>query len=281
MRFLCGFILFSLALVTPTATNAGEIKRIIALSPSSVEMLFEIGVGDRVIGTVEHADFPEAAKNIPRLGNYVGVNIEKIVSLKPDLIVGWKSGNKQSDLKKLESLGLNLVYVDPKSLPAVSKDLRRLGKIIGVEEQAEAAAHKFDERYASLLSENKVKRKVRVFYQLWYDPIITVGKDSWVEALIHDCNGENIFKSSKAPYPVVSIESVLVKDPEVIVMASHSDAAKSREALWKNWNNISAVKNNLLEVVDGSSLLRAGPRAVDGLALLCGAIDKARNIQTN
>ena len=281
MRFLFGLIFFSLALLTPNAGNANEIKRIIALSPSSVEMLFEIGVGDRVIGTVEHADFPEAAKNIPRLGNYVGVNIEKIVSLKPDLIVGWKSGNKQSDLKKLQSLGLNLVYVDPKSLPAVSKDLRRLGKIIGVEEQAEAAAQKFDERYASLLSENKVKRKVRVFYQLWYDPIRTVGKDSWVEALIHDCNGENIFKSSKAPYPVVSIESVLVKDPEVIVMASHSDAAKSREALWKNWNNISAVKNDLLEVVDGSSLLRAGPRAVDGLALLCEAIDKARNIQTN
>ena len=281
MRFLFGLIFFSLALLTPNAGNANEIKRIIALSPSSVEMLFEIGVGDRVIGTVEHADFPEAAKNIPRLGNYVGVNIEKIVSLKPDLIVGWKSGNKQSDLKKLQSLGLNLVYVDPKSLPAVSKDLRRLGKIIGVEEQAEAAAQKFDERYASLLSENKVKRKVRVFYQLWYDPIRTVGKDSWVEALIHDCNGENIFKSSKAPYPVVSIESVLVKDPEVIVMASHSDAAKSRETLWKNWNNISAVKNDLLEVVDGSSLLRAGPRAVDGLALLCEAIDKARNIQTN
>jgi len=261
-----------------TQLFAKEIKRIVALSPSSVEMLFEIGVGDRVVAAVERADFPEAAKKIPRVGNYVGLNIEKIVSLEPDLIVAWTSGNKQADIKKLESLGLNVIHVDPKNLETVSKDMRRLGKAIGVEDAAEEAANKFEREHSSIKSHYAEKRKVRVFYQLWYDPIRTVGDKSWVQSLIHDCNGENIFKKAEAPYPVVSVESVLVKNPEVMIMASHSDASKSRDALWKKWPTISAVKNNLLEVVDGSKLLRAGPRATEGLKLLCESIDKARKL---
>lgn len=269
-------ILLALVALLSSHLSAKEINRIIALSPSSVEMLFEIGVGDRIIGTVDHADFPEEAKKIRRLGNYVGVQIETIVSLQPDLIVAWKTGNKQADLKKLASLGLNLVYVDPKSLEAVSKEMRRLGEIIGVEKQAKVAADRFDIEYARVKKLYANEEKVRVFYQLWSDPIRTVGSNSWVQSLIEECNGQNIFEDSKAPYPVVSVESILVKDPQVMLMASHSDARQSKKKLWNKWTNVSAVKNNLFEVVESSKHLRAGPRAVEGLALMCESIDKAR-----
>lgn len=260
-------------------TNAQSVKRIVALSPSSVEMLYAIGVGDSVVATVEYADFPEAAKKIKRVGSYVGVQIENIVALKPDLIIAWRSGNKQSDLKKLESLGFDLLYVDPITMQKVRDDMLRLGKKIGVEENAQAAVDKFDKKYHSIKNQYKNKSSVRVFYQLWYDPIRTVGENSWVQSLIEDCNGQNIFKGASAPYPVVSMESVLSKNPETIVMASHSEKKQSTEKVWNKWKMLSAVKNEQIHVVDGSKLLRAGPRAIEGLALLCTAIDKARTYQ--
>nr|WP_256435653.1 cobalamin-binding protein [Aliikangiella sp. G2MR2-5] len=260
------------------ATNAvgKEIKRIVALSPHSVEMLYAIGAGDRIVGTVEHADFPEKAKEIPRIGNYVGVNIEELVALKPDLVVGWKTGNKQSDLKKIASLGFDLFYTHPLSVAEVGEDMLRLGKKVGKVNEANTAVEKMNRRYQSIKQRFSDKEKVRVFYQLWYDPIRTVGPDSWVEALIEDCNGKNIFDDASTDYPIVSLESVLAKNPQTIVMASHSEKVKSRQMIWDKWNNISAVKHEQLYVIDGSLLLRASPRALDGLEMLCGLIDKAR-----
>ncbi len=269
-------LFIGLLLLASFSLSAKEINRIIALSPSSVEMLFEIGVGDRIVGTVEYADFPEAAKKIPRLGNYAGVQIETIVAAKPDLIVAWKSGNKQSDLKKLKSLGLNIIYVDPKTLSAVSENMIKLGKAIGVEQKANEAAEKFKQEYQAIKQRYASKNKVKVFYQLWHDPIRTVGDKSWVQSLIHDCNGDNVFKDSTAPYPVVSLESVIVKAPEIILMSKHSHADKAKKQLWVKWKNLPAVKNNLMESIDGSTLLRAGPRAVIGFSDLCSKIDKAR-----
>lgn len=260
----------------PEAVTDKKIERIIALSPSSTEMLFDIGVGERVIGTVEYADFPDAARNLPRIGNYAGLNIERIVALEPDLVVAWKSGNKQSDLEKLESLGLPIIYIDPKTMPAVRDDIRRLGEAVGEEALGTAAAARFDEKYLSLRQQYGNKAYIRVFYQLSSQPLRTVGADSWVEALIHDCNGDNIFASADAPYPVVSLESIIVKDPEVIILSSHTSAVDSRDAIWERWPNISAVKSGAMIPINSSTLLRAGPRAVEGMALLCEAIDGAR-----
>lgn len=254
-----------------------KIERIITLSPSSTEMLFDIGVGDRLVGTVEHADFPDAAKSLPRIGNYAGLNIERIVALEPDLIVAWKSGNKQSDLEKLESLGLPITYVDPKSMTAVRDAIERLGKEVGEEALGKAAAERFDRAYQALRAEYGSKEFVRVFYQLSYQPLRTVGEGSWVEALIHDCNGDNVFHDANAPYPVVSLESIIVKDPEVIIMSSHTNAIQSRDAVWERWPNISAVRNGAMIPINSSTLLRSGPRAIEGMSLLCKAIDRVRD----
>lgn len=282
MHFLISLLLLGCSALVLSDDNLSEtaadkkIERIIALSPSSTEMLFDIGVGERVVGTVEYADFPDAAKGLPRIGSYAGLNIERIVALEPDLIVAWKSGNKQSDLEKLESLGLSVIYIDPKSMPAVRDDIQRLGKAVGEEALGKAASVRFDEKYQSLRRQYGNKAYVRVFYQLSYQPLRTVGADSWVEALIHDCNGDNIFASADAPYPVVSLESIIVKDPEVIILSSHTNAVGSREAVWERWPDISAVKNEAMIPINSSTLLRSGPRAVEGMALLCEAIDSVR-----
>ena len=253
-----------------------SVARIVALSPSSTEMLFDIGVGERIVGTVDYADFPEAAKVIPRIGNYAGLNIEAIVALQPDLVVAWKSGNKQSDLSKLESLGLPVLYVDPKSMAEVRNELARLGRVVGEPELGKAASERFSREYERLLTEYRTKAPVRVFYQLSYEPLRTVGNGSWVGSLIGDCGGVNIFAEADSPYPVVALESVIVRDPEVIVMSSHTNATESKEALWAEWPSVSAVQNDAMIPVNSSALLRSGPRATEGLALLCEAIDRVR-----
>lgn len=266
-------VAMTLILCAPLAMS---VERIVTLSPSSTEMLFEMGVGDRIVGTVEYADFPKAATRIPRIGSYAGINIESVVALEPDLVVAWKSGNKSSDLEKLESLGLSVIYIDPKTMSAVADDIERLGTAVGEGEQGRAVASRFRERYQDLLATYSSQRAVRVFYQLSFEPLRTVGQGSWVDALIKDCGGENVFAEAKAHYPVVAFESVISRDPEVIIMSSHTSVTDEKEALWGDWPSVTAVKNNAMIPVNSSTLLRAGPRATEGLALLCQAIHQAR-----
>ncbi len=273
IRSLC---VFALILSSLCAAASQPVERIVALSPSSTEMLFEMGVGTRVVGTVEWADFPEAAKAIPRIGSYAGINIEALVALRPDLVVAWKSGNKEADLQKLEALGLNLIYVDPKTMDSVAGSMEELGAAAGVPEAGKAAAQRFRERYQALKGKYADANPVRVFYQLSYDPLRTVGKGSWVDALINDCGGNNVFGKASAHYPVVAFESVIARDPEVIIMSSHTNVVNSKEALWSEWPSVAAVKSGHLVPVNSSALLRSGPRATEGLALLCSAIDQAR-----
>jgi vitamin B12 transport system substrate-binding protein len=264
------FLLLSVSIAAKPA------QRIIALSPHAVELLYAIGAGDRIVGTVEYADYPEAAKQIPRIGNYTGIQLEQALALKPDLIVAWRSGNKDSDLKKMESLGLNLFYTHPHSISDISKDLIALGELTGLQDNAQQVIAQLEKKYQNIIHRNKEKRPVKVFYQMWHDPIRTVGPKSWVESLIADCNGENIFNDANSDYPLVSLESVLIKNPEVIIIPHHSGNIGAKKSIWDNWPSIDAVKHQRLFVINGDILHRFTPRALDGLEKLCKAIDAAR-----
>ena len=255
---------------------AKEVKKIIALSPHAVEMLYAIGVGDRIVGTVEYADYPAEALKIPRIGSYAGVQIERIVEMQPDLIVAWKSGNKIADLKKLESLGFDMFYTHPKSVAEIGQDIISLGEKTGKEKEARMIADKIAIKHRSLVKANAKKDPVRVFYQLWHDPLRSVGPKSWVDLLIRDCNGKNIFDDASAAYPVVSLESVLAKNPQAIIFASHSHKEGGKNEFWDKWRSIDAVANNSLYTIDSDLLLRYTPRVVDGLEQLCEVIDKVR-----
>ncbi|MGX5174795.1 cobalamin-binding protein [Aliikangiella sp. IMCC44653] len=252
------------------------VKKIVALSPSSVEMLFYIGLGDSIVATVEHADFPAAAKKIPRIGNYTGIQIERVVALQPDLIIAWKGGNKASDLKKLESLGFKMFYTNPTSINQVVVEMQRLAKTLGTATYSSKMIETFSKKYQTVVKQYATKKTVRTFYQLWHEPLRTVGADSWVESLIKDCNGENVFSDSEVSYPLVSMESVLHKNPQVVIIPNHSGSDQSNLAIWNQWKAIEAVKESRIFELDGAKILRAGPRAIDGLVELCETIDSAR-----
>ncbi|WP_144392523.1 cobalamin-binding protein [Pleionea sediminis] len=251
-------------------------QRIVALSPHAVEMLFAIGAGDRIIGVVEHSDFPKEALVIERVGNYTGVQIERIIELDPDLVVVWSSGNQTQDIKKLRSLGLNLFDSHPQNLADIGNEIIALGKLTGLEKQANTLSKTLAERYQEIKDKYKSKNLVKVFYQLWHDPFRTLGPESWISKMIEDCRGKNIFFDAHVDYPVVSLESILVKNPEVIIIPDHSKNAKAHRGIWESWQQISAVKNNQFYALDGDLLHRFSPRAIDGLEQLCQAIDKAR-----
>ncbi len=260
------------------ALYAKDTMRIIALSPHSVELLYSIGAGDRIVATVEHADYPKAALKIPRIGNYTGIQIERVLELKPDLIVAWKSGNKKADLEKLKSLGLNIFYTQPKNIGQIEGDLMALGIKTGLQENAKNVISSLNKKYNKIKQIYANKVKVKVFYQLWHDPLRSVGSSVWIESLINDCNGENIFHDSETSYPVVSLESVLVKNPKVIIIPHHSGNEGAHSEMWANWPEISAVKENKVFILNGDVLHRFSPRALDGLNILCEKIDQGREI---
>lgn len=251
---------------------AKESQRIIALSPHAVEMLYAIGAGDRIIGTVEWADFPLEAKSIERIGNYAGVNIERVVELKPDLIVAWRSGNKLADLNKLESLGIKMFYSKPESIENIGEDLMELGRLTGLTLSAKTVIEKVSEKHTKIIKRYQETKPVKVFYQLWHDPLRTVGPKSWINRLISDCNAENIFNDTDSDYPLVSLESVLIKNPQVIIIPSHSGKTDDTKNIWRKWKRISAVANQQIYNMNGDLLHRYSPRAVDGLEQLCEAI---------
>ena len=267
--------LFQVNLVYSSEAPIAE-QRIIALSPHSVELLYAIGAGDRIIGTLEYADYPKAALEIPRIGNFNGIQIEKVVELQPDLIVAWKSGNKSSDIEKLKSLGFNIYHSQPQNIDEIGKELLELGKLTDLENEAKIVAREMMSQYQTIKNHYKRKKSINVFYQLWHDPIRTIGPNNWTQSLISDCNGSNIFNDATSQYPVVSLESVLVKNPEVIIIPHHSGNQEDKKKFWQKWSDIKAVKNDNINIINGDLLHRFSPRAINGLSILCKAIDKAR-----
>ncbi|MCG8613653.1 MAG: cobalamin-binding protein [Pseudomonadales bacterium] len=261
---------------TEVSAQSEPAKRIVALSPHSVELLYAIGAGHTIVGTVEFADTPPEALNIPRLGNYAGIQIERVVAAQPDLIIAWRTGNKTEDLTKLESLGYPMFFTQPETVSQIPIEVRKLGALTGYRDNAEALAEQLTARYQKLLSTYKNLRPVRVFYQLWHDPIRSVGPGSWVDGLIRDCGGENIFGNVDNDYPIVAKETVISHNPEIIIIPEHSGTQTSPGSLWERWPEIAAVRNGRVISLNGDLLHRFTPRALDGLEQLCQAINRAR-----
>lgn len=267
-------LFFCLYLLCSTDVQAQPAKRIIALSPHAVEMLYAIGAGDTIVAATDYADYPEAAKNIPRIGGYYGIQMERVMELNPDLIVVWDSGNKAEDINQLRTLGFNLYGSDPKTLEGVAKELEELGQLTGHVEEASKAAAAYRAELIRLRVENAKKSEPKVFYQLWSTPLMTVSKNSWIQQIISVCHGQNVFYDAASDYPQVSLENVLLTLPEVILQSEEEGNVKGVD--WRQWPEIPAVKNQHIYQLNADLLHRATPRALLGVQALCDALDKAR-----
>lgn len=258
------------------AEHRSDRQRIIALSPHIVELLFAIGAGNQIIATSEFSNYPDQAKNIPRIGNYAQLQLERIVALNPDIVIAWRAGNPSPDLEKLEQLGLTIVDSSPRKLDDVASELIALGQLTGHEQNANSIADAYLTKLSKLRTHYQSKRKVRVFYELWSRPLTTVANQAWLQQQLHVCRAENPFSQLVGDYPQVGLEQVLASQPDIVIQPK-SPTNRNIDALdWQLWSDIPAVKNDLIIRPDADRLHRMTPRMLDALADLCQEIDRAR-----
>lgn len=289
------FVLFLQLLVTSMAGAAvavtddtGQLvhlakpaQRIISLSPHITENLFAAGADDLLVGTVEYSDYPTAAKQIPLVGGYNQLDIEGIVALQPDLIIAWHSGNPLAQVERLAGLGIPVYYTEPRSFAAVSHELRQFGRLTGREASAEQAAVAFEQGAVQLKARYAQQREVRVFYQVWEQPLITLNGEHLISQGIALCGGVNVFADLEQLVPVISREAVLEKDPEVIMGGGVNEGEGELDPAWlNNWkrfNSMQAVKANKLYFIPPSLIQRPTPRFLQGTQIMCEKLQQARN----
>lgn len=258
--------------------NGNDKPSIIALAPHIVEMLYDVGAGEQIIGTTDHADFPVEAEKIPRIGNYVRLQIERVIELQPDLIIAWKSGNPSDDLERLKKLGFNIIYSQPNTYDDIANEMRYFAKMTGHPEKGEQEAEKFLSRLDQLKAQYSNKTPINIFYELWSRPLTTVAKGSWPQQHLNICHASNHFEQAATPYPQVNIEQVLLAPIDAIIQPL-SENQKDREGFnWQDWPAIKAVMNNHIIQPDADALHRMTKRSLVELTKLCQAID---NVRTN
>ncbi len=255
-------------------------QRIVSLAPHITEVLFSAGAGERIVGTVSYSDFPEAAKKIPLVGSYNQVNFEQILALQPDLIIGWHSGNNSETLEKLGTLNLPVYLSEPKDLRAIAHNIRQMGIIAGTEDIANAAADAFEEQRQTLEKANAGKPVVSLFYQVWEEPLYTLGGGHFSRDMFQLCGGRNIFADLSDPSPVITVEAVVTRNPQVMLTGGHHGKRSFDDwrGKWVNWQSIDAIRNNQLYLVDQDIYTRSSPRAIKGAADLCQVLDKSRTV---
>jgi len=248
-------------------------QRIISLAPHITEILFAIGAGDKVVGVVSFSDYPEAAKKITHVGDSNRFDMERIVSLKPDLIVAWQSGNPSQSLAKFENYGIPVFVSEPKKLDDVAKDMLRLGTLSGTENVAKNAVHKYQQDLNTLREKYRARKKIRVFYEVWDTPLMTLNDQHIISETIRLCGGVNIFGAQHNLVPQIDMEAVLKLNPDVIINGNKHNT----EQKWHKWKGMTAVaRNNLFTISNPDILSRQSPRILLGAQEVCKDLDIAR-----
>lgn len=249
-------------------------ERIISLAPSITELLFSAGAEPALVGTVDFSDYPLAAAKIPRVGSYANFDYETIVKLQPDLIIGWQSGNPAEKIAHLERLGLPVFLIEPRRLTDLILSVQTFARIGGNETQAQASIDAFNRIISPWQKRPKRQPAVRVFYQIWHQPLMTLNKQHLFNELLETCGGQNVFGDLAPLAPKIDIEAVLKANPEVI-MASGMDTARPQWLdQWQQWPQLTAVKNAQLVFIPPDLLQRQSLRAAQGLEQICIALDK-------
>lgn len=248
--------------------------RVISIAPSVTELLFAAGGGSHVVGAVNYSDYPEAAKRIPRIGSNREIDMELLISLKPDLIVAWRHNSSERQIEMIRQLGIPVFQSDPQKLDEIPDSVLRLGQLMGTDAAAKPVAAQLREQLASLRKQYANRSPVRTFYQVWDKPLYTLSGKHILTDAMHLCGGVNIFDKLSVTAPIVTLESVLQENPEVIIATAEKNYGGVD--LWKPYGTLTAVRNKNLFMLDGHLLNRAGPRMIQGTASMCEVLEQAR-----
>jgi iron complex transport system substrate-binding protein len=245
-----------------------EPQRIISLAPSNTEILFALNLGERIAGVTEYCDYPQEANNKEKIGGFSTPNIEKVISLNPDLVIA--TSMHQKAVEELERLGVPVIVLFPKKVSDVLNNITLIGRATGQEDVAEGLVKDLKARMDAVTDKTgKIPegKRPRVYYEVWHDPLITAGPDTFVDDLITLAGGINIAGDSKTSYPEISLEVVIQKDPQIFIYSHHGNSRQEIEQIYsrQNWQDISAIKNKRVYIIDQNLVQRATPRLIDGL----------------
>lgn len=252
-------------------------RRIVSLAPHITENLYAAGAGDSLVGTVDYSDYPEAAKKLPKVGGYSRIDLEAVAALKPDLVIAWQSGNAPGHVDKLKAMGIPVFLSQPNHIDDVAGQLENFGRMAGTSSVANAAAGQYRHRLAALRQKYADRPPVRTFYQIWKQPLMTVGGGQIISDAIRLCGGDNVFGNLQQLAPRVSEEAVLAANPEAIVASGMGESRPDWLDDWKRWSQLTAVVRNNLFFVPPELIQRHTPRLLDGAERLCQHLETARS----
>ncbi len=251
-------------------------QRIISLAPHVTEMLYSAGAGDKLVGVVKFSDYPPEALKYPIIGGYNGLNIEAIISLKPDVVIGWKEGNQKADLERLQSVGIEVWATEVKSLEDIPKQIRQFGAKLGTEKTAHKVASELETELIKVKQHYQERSEVSAYYQVWNKPFITISDHQFIGQAIKLCGGKNAFHDLPLLSAEVGLETIVHKNPDVILLGGLKPVQQSWYNDWQKWPMVSAVKNNHIYKLNADHFQRPSARLITALEGLCKKIDQAR-----
>jgi iron complex transport system substrate-binding protein len=256
-------------------------KRIITLAPHLSELVDAAGGSERLVSVSAYSNLPESVKQLPITSDARSIDLEKMKSLRPDLIIYWRGGTSESQIqsmKKTFNKDVQFISVQPKKLSDIASDIETIGKALGTEAIAKKNADALRSKITGLNSKqkNNSERKVRVFYQVWAQPLMTLNQDHIIGDIIQRCGGEQLFANEKVLVPTVSREAVIKANPEIIFTAVDSTKINTDWSMWSSFPQLAATKNRAFIDLDGDIISRPSPRIMQGAEKICAEINKVR-----
>lgn len=253
-------------------------KRIVSLAPNITEILFSLGLDEEIVGVSIHCNYPEKAKSRVRVGSYVSIDFERVISLKPDLVIATGAGNPREMVERLERLGFPTFAIFPKRFDDVLQSIHHLGQVVAREKEASSIIQSMKRRKERIIEGTKDLPRPKVFLQIGESPIVTVGKGSFGDDLIRLAGGENVAGREREMYPRLGMEEILKRSPEVILISSMNPRGDYERAIreWERWKMIPAVKQGRIYLIDSDMIDRPSPRIIDGLEEMARLIHPER-----
>lgn len=259
-----------------TLRLAAPARRIVSLAPHATELLFAAGAGERVVATVRYGDYPDAAKKLPQVGDAHLLDLERIVALRPDLIVVWMHGSAAAQIDRLKTLKLPIFYSEPKNLAQIGDSLRRLGHLAGSDAVASAAADAYAAELARLRQTYAKRPPLRVFYQVWHQPLLTLNDQHLISDVLRLCGGVNVFGTHSALVPQVNPEAVLAARPQVLATSTADGRPDDSLALWQGFKHFAPVQQQAVIWLHADHISRQSTRIVLGAQALCEGLERQR-----
>jgi iron complex transport system substrate-binding protein len=267
-----------------TLRLAAPASRIISIAPHLTEIAFAAGAGKKLIAVSEYSDYPPEAKRLSRVGDGARVDIERILTLKPDLVIAWKSGNQAGDIARLERLGIPVWVSEPSRLADIPRLLRDVSALAGVAADGERAAGEFESELQQLRNPPgsqtvpmAPQKPLRVFYEIWHQPLLTINGRHMISDAITLCGGTNVFAKVPVLTPAVSLESVLAARPQLVLGGGSANGEADFHARWRGMR-LAALRAIPAHYIAPDSIQRQSPRIIDGIRSICAQVDAARKV---